>query len=293
MRWMAWLIRQHLLADSPENYSAVQLFVQRARQVQHHFSLDDNIPAVLSICRQVEGMPLGFGVGGGLAAAMSCEQIAARMASNLDFLTTPLRNIPERHRSLRVVFQQSWSLLSADEQAVLMRLAVFHGGFDLEAAAEVAGATLTVLAAWSINRCCGWIRQAVTICTNCCGSMRGEKLVEAGENDITAQRHLIYFMKLAEAGEAHAYGREQAVWYDRQEVEMDNLRAALAWSLSHAKSRWGCGSPAALRWVWEMRGHLEEGLGWFEKLLPISSEVRPQYAPKHSIAPANWRANWL
>ena len=258
--------------DLLENYSAVQLFVQRARQVQHHFSLDDHLQAVLSICRQVEGMPLGLELAAGWLRVMSCQQVAARMASNLDFLTTPLRNVPERHRSLRVVFQQSWSLLSADEQAVLVRLSVFRGGFDLEAAAEVAGATLMVLAALADKSLLRMDSTGRYDLHELLRQYAGEKLVEEDKIS-TTQRHLIYFMELAEVGEAHVYGREQTIWYDQQEVEMDNLRAALAWSLSNHEVEAGLRIAGALRWVWEMRGHLEEGMGWFKKLLPISGEV--------------------
>ncbi len=271
------------LAEASENYSAVQLFVQRAQQVQHQFSLDGHIQAVLSICRQVEGMPLGLELAASWLHVMSCQQIAARMASNLDFLTTPLRNIPVRHRSLRVLFQQSWSLLSADEQAVLMRLSVFHGGFDLEAAAEVADATLNILAGLADK---SLLRMDVTGSTGrydlheLLRQYAKEKLVEAGEINSTTQQHLTYFMKLAEAGEAHAYGREQVEWFDRQETEMDNLRAALAWSLNNAEVEMGLRMAGALRWVWEMRGHLEEGLGWFKKLLPISADVLPSVRAK-------------
>src|SRR5207247_2625355 len=132
--------------DSLESYSAVQLFVQRARQIQAHFSLSENVEAVTIICQRLEGMPLGLELAATWLRVMTCEQIAAQMESGLDFLTTPLRNIPERHRSLRVVFEQSWALLSGDEQAVLMKLSIFRGGFDREAAEQVAGASLSLLA---------------------------------------------------------------------------------------------------------------------------------------------------
>jgi predicted ATPase/DNA-binding CsgD family transcriptional regulator len=261
------------VADPPENYSAVQLFVQRARQVQHRFALSDHFHSVLSICRQVEGLPLGLELAASWLHVMSCEQVAARMASNLDFLTTTLRNVPERHRSLRVVFQQSWSLLSPDEQAVLMRLSVFHGGFDLAAAEEVAEATLPILA--------GLVDKSL-LRVNAMGRydlhelMRqyaGEKLAEAGEISTATHRHLAYFVKLAEMGETHVYGREQAIWYDRLEVEMDNLRAAFTWSITYQEVEIGLRLAAALRWVWEMRGHLAEGFLWFNKLLPMSGDV--------------------
>ena len=225
-------------------------------------------------------MPLGLELAASWLRVMSCQQIAARMASSFDFLTTPLRNMPERHRSLRVVFEKSWSLLAADEQAVLMRLSLFHGGFDLEAAAEVAGATLTVLAGLADK---SLLRMDATGRYDLHELVRQyaeDKLTKAGEISNTTQRHLAYFMKLAEAGEAHAYGREQVIWYDRLEVEMDNLRAALAWSLSNQEIETGLRIAGALRWVWEMRGYLEEGLAWFTKLLAISSDSSPSVRAK-------------
>jgi predicted ATPase/DNA-binding CsgD family transcriptional regulator len=267
-------------ADSIEHYSAVQLFVQRARQIQPLFVLSDHIPSVLSICRQVEGMPLGLELAASWLHVLSCEQIATRMQQNLDLLTTPLRNIPERHRSMRAVFAQSWSLLSADEQAVLRRLSLFHGGFDEAAATEVGGATLPVL---------GGLADKSLLRLNASGrydvhellrQFAGEKVTEAGEISITTQRYLAYFLKIAEAGEAHAYGHEQVIWYDRLEVEMDNLRAALAWSLSTNDVEKGLRIAAALRWVWETRGYLEEGVGWFKKLFPQSCDVSPEVKAK-------------
>jgi predicted ATPase/DNA-binding NarL/FixJ family response regulator len=133
-------------AAGVEDYSAVQLFLQRARQVQSTFSLKENSEAVKAICQRAEGMPLGLELAATWLRVMTCQQIAAQMERSLEFLTTPLRNVPERHRSLRGVFEQSWKLLNDSERDVLMKLSVFRGGFDLEAAGEVAGATLTVLA---------------------------------------------------------------------------------------------------------------------------------------------------
>ena len=254
-----------------EAYGAVQLFVQRARQVQHHFSLADNLPSVLSICRQVEGLPLGLELAASWLHAMSCPQVAARMASSLDFLTTPLRNMPERHRSLRTLFEKSWSLLAAGEQAVFMRLALFQDGFDLEAAAAVAGATLPVLA--------GLIDKSL-VRIDAAGrydlhellrQYAQDKLANAGEYDSTIRRHLAYYLQLAEEGEAHVYGPEQSGWYDHLEAEIDNLRAALTWSLDHGEGEVGLRLAAALRWVWEACGYLEEGFVWFTKLLAQSS----------------------
>src|SRR5262249_50005594 len=132
--------------DMVQRYAAVQLFSQRARRVQANFSLDMNAPSVVTICRQVEGLPLALELAATWLRVMPCGQIAAQIAVGLDLLATPLRNVPERHRSLRATFEQSWRLLSEAERGVLAVLSVFRGGFDLQAASNVAGADLPMLA---------------------------------------------------------------------------------------------------------------------------------------------------
>ncbi|HVO70443.1 MAG TPA: helix-turn-helix domain-containing protein, partial [Aggregatilineaceae bacterium] len=129
-----------------ESYSAVQLFVQSARRVQPGFSLQSDTPDVLHICQLVEGMPLAIELAAAWVRLLPCSRIAERLASNLDFLVSPQRDVPERHRSLRAVFDKSWSLLSGIEQTALAKLSVFRGSFDLEAAEEVGGASLGLLA---------------------------------------------------------------------------------------------------------------------------------------------------
>src|SRR5260221_4176792 len=96
-------------------------------------------------------MPLGIELAATWLRVMPCEQIAAQIERGLDFLTTPLRNVPERHRSLRAVFDQSWALLSEPERSVLIRLSNFRGGFDVEAAEQVAGGPCYCWQVWSTN----------------------------------------------------------------------------------------------------------------------------------------------
>ena len=95
---------------------------------------------------QVEGMPLALELAASWVRVMPCAEIARQIGADFDFLTTGLRNLPERHRSMRALFDQSWRLLSPVEQGVLMRLSVFRGGWQLEEAAPVTGATLALLA---------------------------------------------------------------------------------------------------------------------------------------------------
>lgn len=256
-----------------ESYSAVQLFAQRARQAQSGFSLPQNSEAVKIICQQVEGMPLGLELAATWLRALSCQQIA-EMTSSADFLTTSLRNVPERHRSLRAVFEQSWRMLGENEQNVLMRVSVFRGGFDLQAAEEVAGASLPLLV--------GLVDKSL-IRLNVNGRYDLHELLRqfaadrmsADESYVTANRHLTYFLKLAQQAQAHQFGGEQTHWFDHLESHMDNLRAALKWSWESDETEAGLRLVAALKWFFGWRSHWIEGVAWMERLLAAGSERFP------------------
>ncbi len=126
--------------------SAVRLFVQSAQRVQPNFKLTEaNIATVLKICALVQGMPLGIEWAAAWTDTLSLEVIAAEIAHSADFLAVDWRDLPERQRSMRAVFDWSWELLNDTERAALRRLSVFRGGFTREAAQSVMGASLRVL----------------------------------------------------------------------------------------------------------------------------------------------------
>lgn len=147
-----WIYPLEGLAYPPEDhpdtgsaYAAVEFFAQCASKSRPDFDPILERPHIISICRLVEGMPLGIELDASWVRAFSCAEIAAELARDLDFLTTPLRNLPSRHRSLRALFNRSWALLSSQEQMILGRLSVFRSGFDRKSAEEIAGATPLVL----------------------------------------------------------------------------------------------------------------------------------------------------
>lgn len=130
------------------SFAAVQLFLQRARQVQPAFALKPaDAEEIVRICGQVEGMPLALELAASWADTLSVAGIAAEMARGLDFLASDLRNLPPRHRSIRAVFDRSWQQLHQADQEVLAKMAVFRGGFSRAAAAAITGVTLRQLAA--------------------------------------------------------------------------------------------------------------------------------------------------
>lgn len=142
-------------AARPEMFeanSAPALFFQRIRQAAPQIVSDAGMaaldaPAILQICKLVDGLPLAIELAASWARVMSPGEIAAELAKGLDLLETKLQDVPARHRSIQLVFDHSWKLLTVEERAALMALAVFPGGFTREAAQKVAGASVVLLSA--------------------------------------------------------------------------------------------------------------------------------------------------
>ncbi|MGD1994294.1 MAG: tetratricopeptide repeat protein, partial [Anaerolineae bacterium] len=127
----------------PQQYSAVQLFLESAQRVDVGFTPNGHdLGDVVRICCLVEGMPLGIELAAAWVRVLSLPEIAQEIERSLDFLATSMRDAPARHRSLRAVFEQSWNLLSPLEREAFRRLSVFRGGFTRVAAESVAGANL-------------------------------------------------------------------------------------------------------------------------------------------------------
>ncbi|MFN2202582.1 MAG: helix-turn-helix domain-containing protein, partial [Caldilineaceae bacterium] len=113
--------------------AAVQLFLQNAQRARADRDFAAELPCIVRICRMVEGAPLALELAAHWLRTLSCGQIVEQLQQSLDLLATPVRNVPERHRSMRAVFDHSWQLTGQRERSLLCQLAVFVGGFDLPA----------------------------------------------------------------------------------------------------------------------------------------------------------------
>jgi predicted ATPase/DNA-binding CsgD family transcriptional regulator len=272
------------LAASP----AVLLFVQRARAVRPDFTLtDERTRIVAEICVRLDGLPLAIELAAARLNVLTVEAVLARLDRRLQLLTTGARDQPKRHQSLQAALAWSYDLLDEPAQALLRRLAVFVGGWTLEAAAAICGQA-NESAADFLDR------MAVLVDSNLVrqGASGGEprytvletiheyateRLSASGEAARLFDRHLTYFLALAETSEPKLKSGEQLVWLARLEADHDNLRAALSRSLGTT----GMGSdPAvalrlagALAWFWWMRGHFGEGRRWLNLALAAGNEA--------------------
>jgi predicted ATPase/DNA-binding SARP family transcriptional activator len=255
------------------NYSALRLFVESARRVQTGYTpaLAD-WPAILRICRLVEGLPLGIELAAAGVGYHSSQEIAAQIEQDIDILAVSWRNMPRRHRSLRAVFDHSWSLLPPEAQRALRQVSVFRGGFTPQAAKNVSEVSQEILRLLVDRSLLRWSTPRQ-------GSKRFdlhellrqyayERLVEAGEEQTACARHLDFFLNLAEAARPGLDGGEAQAWLERLEDELDNLRATLDWSsLNEGIALAGLRLASTLAEFWGRRGYLSEGRARLEALL--------------------------
>ncbi len=159
--------------EDVEVYTAVQLFLQSVQRVQPDFALQrSDLPHMAHICQLVGGMPLGIELAAGWLNMLPLAEIASEMQQSSDFLETELRDVPQRHRSIRIVFEASWQRLTLDEQVVFPQLSVFHGGFTRPAAQVVTGASLRLLGRLvSKSLLTTSVKETVTIFTSFCANL--------------------------------------------------------------------------------------------------------------------------
>ncbi len=223
-----------LAEDEKGSASAVRLFVERATQVEPNFALDDaGYSQAARICRLVDGMPLGIELAASWVSVLSCAEIADEIEGNIDFLATSMRDVPERHRSLRAAIDQSWRLLTDGQRSAFSRLSVFRGGFDRSAAAAVAGADLRLLselAAKSLLRRPDFGRFELHELLR---QYTAEQLRFSPAEEADARgRHARHYAAMLSERQAALMSPELAVARDELRGELDNLRAAVEWTLA-------------------------------------------------------------
>lgn len=275
----------HSHIDSAKNPS-VQLFVERAAAHEPAFSLNpQSLTAIVQICRRLDGIPLAIELAAGRARLLSPDGIAAHLVDAFKILADGEATLP-RHQTLRATLDWSYSLLPAEGQTILNRLAVFAGRFSLEAAEEITGGDgiekddvfqlLARLVDHSLvaveNLEAGFYYRLHEV-TRQYGL---EMLKKEGELETNQERHLAYFTSLARQAEPFLYRREQLVWLRRLDLELTNLRSALDWSTRQKDSRQlerALDLANSLYFYWYFRSSFIEGLSWLERAIAAATEL--------------------
>jgi len=264
-------------------YASVRLFVERSQAVKPGFAVTmSNAPIITAICARLDGLPLAIELAAARVNVLAPPALLPRLERRLSVLVDGPRDAPERQQTLRHTLAWSYDLLAADEQEVFRRLAVFVGGWTLEAAAVVRGqggngdgALADVLARMGTLVDANLVRgsdqpDGRELRFDMLETVREyawERLEESGEADVTRQRHLEWYIILTEQAEPHIKeGEDRATWLAQLDVEHDNVRAALLWADGHDVVD-GLRLAGAFAWFWYVRGYLSEGRTWLERLL--------------------------
>jgi predicted ATPase len=260
-------------------YAAVRLFIERARSAKPDFAVtNETAPAVAEICHRLDGLPLAIELAAARSKLLSPPALLDRLGQRLNVLTGGARDLPARQRTLRDAIAWSHDLLEEDEQTLFRRLAVFAGGFTMEAAgalwATVAAADdgpdafagLEPLVDQSLLRQDDQegeprFRMLETILEYAL-----ERLSASGEAEAVRRKHAAYYLALAERAEPELEGEKQRRCLTLLEAEHDNLRAALGWAVEHDGEMALC-LAAALGAFWDIRSYFTEGRAWLGRAL--------------------------
>ena len=288
--------------DDLAEVEAVKLFVERARAIDPSFALtNDNAAAVAGICARLDGLPLAIELAAAGTRLFTPTALLARLDRRLPVLTEGPMDAPVRQRTLHSTIGWSFDLLSERDQRVFAALGVFVGGFALDAAEAVAidpadrDGGPDVLS--SLNRLVE--QNVLTIAADPSGeprfrmleTIRGFARDQQPERDRVGlrDRHLAYFVALAERSEPQLRGPDQAAWIRRLAAEQADIRAALAWAQEAPRDEPMLRLAAALkRRFWYDAGGLGEGLRWLEAALAVASD-----APAALRVKAQQRAAWI
>jgi len=266
-------------------YEAVRLFIERAQVVKADFRVtNENVPAVAEICYRLDGLPLAIELAAARVKLFPPQALLERLGSPLRFLIGGARDLPVRQQTIRNTIDWSYHLLDEREKTLFARLGVFVGGCRLEAAEAVCNADgalpldvvdgIAALVDKSLLRQDegpGEAPRFVMLAT--IREYALERLQQRGEAEAVRRWHAEYLLALAEEAELGLTGPRQVAWLARLDRDLDNLRAALGWSIEQHETEMSMRLAGALAWFWYTRSYWSEGRRWFETTLAQSGSV--------------------
>jgi predicted ATPase/class 3 adenylate cyclase len=264
--------------EALSQFDAVRLFIARAQEARPGFVVtNENAPAVAEICARLDGLPLAIELAAARAKLLSPRAMLVRLEQRLNLLVGGPRDLPARQQTLRGTIDWSFSLLNEHEQILFRRLGVFVGGWTVDAAAAICNADgmfpMDILDGLESLLDKSLLRQL----EDAQGEPRFrrletireyalERLLASGEADVLRNHHARYFLRVAEEIEPGLSSNDDGPGLTRLEIEHDNLRAALKWSLARGDVDL-CARLTSTLWpFWERRGYFSEGRGWLERV---------------------------
>ncbi len=267
---------------------AIMLFAERARAARPAFSLTrDNIADVAAICSRLEGLPLAIELAAARIKILSPGAVLAKLENRLNLLTGGPRDLPERQKTMRGAVMWSYDLLSEEEKVVFGELAVFSGGFRIDAAEFVCDRPGRDFSTELLDIISSLIDKSLLIQKETPDGESRFRMLEVVRDlaletlearrklDETRKRHAEFFMNLGVTAEPLLQTAESAVWLARLEEEHDNLRAAMDWSLVNEPET-AIRIAVAVRNYWLVHSHLTEGFGWLKAASQTGFEPPPE-----------------
>jgi predicted ATPase/DNA-binding CsgD family transcriptional regulator len=284
-------LRQNQAVEALARSPAVELFVERARAVHHRFELTpQNGLAVAQVCAQLEGLPLAIELAAVRVRALGVEQIRERLDDSFRLLTGGGRTAPSRQRTLEAALDWSHDLLTEAERAVFRRLAVFAGGWSLDAA-EALCAREPVVADDVLEVLTRLVDKSLVMMTEHDGQARfrfmepvrqyaQRRLLGSGELSELQRRHMSFFLAFAEQREtdANVGGPRRLAAHMALGLEQDNLRTALRWCLDEGEAEVGLRLGNAHTHFWLVHSYYHEGWTWLKQLLAAPGAEEPTAA---------------
>jgi predicted ATPase/class 3 adenylate cyclase len=281
-----------------EQYAAVRLFIERALYALPTFAVTvANAHAVAQICYRLDGIPLAIELAAARVKAMRVEQIAERLDDRFRLLTGGSRTALPRQQTLRALVDWSHSLLSEAERVLLRRLSVFAGGWTLDASEAVCADTgqTAILSYNVLDLLARLVDKSLVVLDELAAEPRyrlletirqyaREKLLESDETNAIRDRHMAYFLKLAEDAEPHLTGPAQATWFARLEADYANLRAAHEWSVQDPDVSLDMRLATALVTLWNVRGPAMEGMDWLVRAVSRPAGAAPSIARANTLS---------
>ena len=268
--------------ESLTQCEAVRLFIDRATRVRSNFRVtNENAPGVVEICQRLDGIPLAIELAAARTRMLTPEQIADGLGDRFHLLTAGTRGALPRQRTLEASVDWSHDLLGVDERTVFRRLAAFAGGFTLEAAEAVCAGEgierqdVLDLLGQLVDRSLVQVEtEGPSARYRLLETVRyyaRAKLIDAGEAVVVQDRHLNHYEAVAAHAARHLGGPHMLVWLDQLDVEIDNLRAAMDWSLRSTDRNRGLRIPVWLHGYWVARSHFTEARRRLEAALAYST----------------------